>query len=231
MAQMRKDTLTPKLVVALVVVVAVGGLYVYAQRSIARDHMALEASERVSFPRPIGPQDHVLGNPAAPLQMIVYTDLECPYCQIYHERNIPYFQRKYGEELVIAYRHYPRPTRPKAYAEAIAAECAAIVGGEPAFWSYVDEIFAISPLNNGLDLAELSRIATRMGLDPIAFESCREGKDAERAVRDDMADGAMAGVTITPSVLLMYGTSHVVVSGSRPAPIEAGIDFLKKKAP
>ena len=33
-----------------------------------------------SLDPPLGPDDHVAGDPAAPYELVMYGDFECPYC-------------------------------------------------------------------------------------------------------------------------------------------------------
>src|SRR3990167_3200829 len=65
------------------------------------------------------------------------------------------------------YRHFPiEQLHPvKARAEAEALECANELGGNKAFWAYLDKLFEVTPSNNQLDLALLPEIAGYVGLE------------------------------------------------------------------
>ena len=55
---------------------------------------------------PLGPQDHVQGNPHAPVRLVEYGDFECPYCgQAY--RVVKVLQEALGDDLLFALRNFP----------------------------------------------------------------------------------------------------------------------------
>lgn len=143
--------------------------------------------------------DHVLGNPNADVVVIEYSDTECPFCKRFHETMLSVMDL-YGKTGQVAwvYRHFPLDMHPKARKEAEALECANEIGGNSAFWKYVDKIYEVTPSNNGLDVAMLPKIAEMVGVDVAKFNTClSSGKYAER-VNSDFADGANVGVRGTP---------------------------------
>jgi protein-disulfide isomerase len=144
--------------------------------------------------------DHILGNPDADVLIIEYSDTECPFCKRFHSTMIE-VMNQYGKsgEVAWVYRHFPLDQlHPKARKEAEALECAGEVGGNEGFWKYTDELYAVTPANNGLDASELPKIAAKVGLNVNAFSSClSSGKYAARVERD-FADGANIGVRGTP---------------------------------
>ncbi len=184
------------------------------------------STESEHLVRPVSEMDHILGNPDAPLKIYVYTDLECQYCKSYHLYTMPTLRKEYGD-LAFVFRHFPQPSRPQAYPEAIAAECAATIGGNEAFWQYVDRIYATTPSNNGLDLGMLDVVAKDLGLDMDAFTSCRSDGVAERRVQFDMLDGAGANIRITPSSVIVYKGESVLVSGDFPNRLRAAINAMR----
>ena len=114
----------------------------------------------------ISETDHMLGNPASPVAIVVYTDLECPFCKSFHN-TMQQVADTYGKNgsVLWVYRHFPlTELHSKAVQESEAAECAADLGGKEAFWDFVDELFKVTPSNNGLDPAELLTIAAYVGL-------------------------------------------------------------------
>lgn len=179
--------------------------------------------------RSVTKDDHTLGSFNSPVQMVVFTDFECPFCKTLHQKTLPLLQRDYGASLLIAYRHFPLSRYSKSRKEAEASECAYILGGHEAFWAYANNTFDVTPSENGLDLNELPKIAQRIGLDVDQFERClAEGKGAAR-VGVDMREGAVAGISITPSIVFRYGTTTVLVEGSYTSRIRAAIEYLLAK--
>jgi len=144
--------------------------------------------------------DHIFGNPNANVLIIEYSDPECPFCKKFHEPMLQ-VMAQYGKSGDVAwvYRHFPLDLiHSKARKESEAMECANELGGNDAFWKYVEKLFAITPANNGLDAAQLPIIAAGLGLDVAKFNAClSSGKYAER-VQKDYESGGNVGVGGTP---------------------------------
>ncbi|MDO8633450.1 MAG: DsbA family protein [Candidatus Wildermuthbacteria bacterium] len=142
--------------------------------------------------------DHVRGPFDAPVTIVEFSDLECPFCKAFHA-TVQQALDEYGDKVRWVYKHFPLDNlHPKADKEAEAAECAGELGGDDKFWEYIDRVFEVTPSNNGLDLALLPQIAKDLGLDEAAFKSCLDsGKYADR-VEADYQQGVQAGVTGTP---------------------------------
>jgi len=173
--------------------------------------------EMAGIMEPVTPRDHIRGNPAAPVKLVEFADTECPLCKRFH----PALQRvvdDYPGKVAWVFRHFPiAEIHPKAPKEHEATECAAELGGEPAFWAYLDRLYAITPSNDRLDPAELPRIAQHVGLDRAPFEQClRSGRHAAR-VAADVADARAAGAPGTPySVIVAPNGRIYAVVGAQP---------------
>ena len=91
---------------------------------------------------PLTADDHIRGDANAPVKIVEFSDLECPYCKSFH----PTMQQvvdQYQGQVVWAYRHLPLENiHPSARPLAEGSECAARLGGNDAFWQYVDYIFS-----------------------------------------------------------------------------------------
>ncbi|HEY0907803.1 MAG TPA: thioredoxin domain-containing protein [Candidatus Paceibacterota bacterium] len=163
---------------------------------------------------PVTSADHVLGNPAAKVKLIVYTDLECPFCKQYHG-NIKTAIAKYSpDDVAVVYRPFPLPFHDKAFKEAEAAECAAEQGGNAKFWAYVDRVFEISPTNNKLDPAELPKIAAHVGLDVTKFNSCLTSGKYKAKIDASIKEGAVAGASGTPYSVLITKDGPTAIKGA-----------------
>ncbi|MEK7662059.1 MAG: DsbA family protein [Patescibacteria group bacterium] len=153
---------------------------------------------------PITPKDHVLGDlNGAKVAIIEFSDTECPFCKRFH----PTLQKIIGDskgEVVWIYRHFPiEQLHSKAKKESEATECAAELGGNDAFWAYLNRLLEITPSNDGLDPAELPKIAKETGLDVAKFNTCLSSGKYKNLVEAQYKDGVKAGVTGTPSSILI----------------------------
>jgi len=189
------------LIVSLALVYNVGKRAEKGPESVSAGVASAPALEKV---RAVNQDDHLRGKKDAPIVVVEFSDLECPYCKILH-KTIQEVVAGYGDDVALVFRHFPLDElHSKARHEAEAAECANELGGSDKFWAYLDRLFAVTPSNNGLDPAELPRIAEYVGLPKGNFASClSSGKYAAR-IQADEEEGMAAGVRGTPySVLLL----------------------------
>jgi len=154
-----------------------------------------------SLPRPLGPDDHVQGPDAAPLELVMYGDFECPYCAASQSILARVLRRLEGE-LRFAFRHLPlESVHPHARHAAEAAEAAAAQG---AFWEMHDALYAA---RGRLEDADLVAHARGLGLD--ADRVGRELDEHTHAgrVERDAAEAAEHGLSSTP-VFFVNGVQH-----------------------
>lgn len=188
--------------------------------------------------RPVSAEDHIRGNPDAPVKVIEFSDFECPFCKRFH-RTMKLLMDDYAAEdnVVWVYRHFPLDSlHSKARKEAQAAECANEIGGNDAFWAFAEQIFEITPSNNGLDLALLPQIANEIGVDKAAFEAClqgdaRGGKYAAH-IEEDLQDAVASGGTGTPHTLVIGPSGQAYpINGAQPqAAVKSIVDLALAEA-
>jgi len=161
--------------------------------------------------------DHILGDPKAPLVIVEYADFECPWCKIFYT-TLHQIVSAYGGKVTWVYRHFPIPSlHPKAFKEAEASECAAKLGGEVAFWKYADQIYSVTPSNNGLDPAILPKIAKDIGLNETAFNSCLNSGLFTKKISQARLEGQAAGAQATPySIIVTHGLTYPINQGALP---------------
>ncbi len=95
--------------------------------------------------------DYILGNKDADVIIYEYSDTECPFCKRFHATMHELINNNKGK-VAFVYRQFPLDSiHPKTRKESEALLCAGELGGNDAFWKYLDTIFEITPSNNGLD--------------------------------------------------------------------------------
>jgi protein-disulfide isomerase len=145
---------------------------------------------------PIQPDDHVQGSPEALYTLVEYGDYECPDCGRLFV-TIRDLHAEFGEDLRLAFRHYPRSgIHPHAQQAAEAAEAA---GAQGRFWEMHDVLFANQ---SALRTKDLYRYAEQLSLDTRRFRDELKGRTYEERVRQDFRRGVENGVYGTPSLFI-----------------------------
>ncbi len=147
--------------------------------------------------------DHVNGEKDARILLFEYSDMECPYCKKFH----PTAQKivdSYKGEVAWVYRHLPLPFHANAQKEAEASECVNELGGNTAFWKFVNAIFIkTNSGGTGIGLADLGTLAKDAGVGEAKFITCLDsGKYADR-VKSDVDTATGLGINGTPSNILL----------------------------
>ncbi len=186
------------------------------------------ANANLDAVRPIDATDHVLGLLSAPVKIIEYSDTECPFCKRFHTTTKQQVLQNYGDKIAWVFRHFPLKTlHSKALHEAEALECAAALGGNEKFFAYLDRIFTITPSNDGLDPAELPRIAQFVGLPVDAFNVCLSSGVSIPRVEADLQNAIASGGQGTPYsiVIARDGKTKYPINGALPySAVKAIID-------
>jgi len=139
--------------------------------------------------------DHVLGDPAAPVTILEYGDYECPYCGA-AEPVLRQLLVECEGRVRLVFRNYPlADVHPYALTAALAAEAAAEQG---AFWSMHDQLLAHQ---DRLTDADLRRYAEEIGIDGDRVVGAAAQRFGDK-VESDFAAGVLAGVPGTPTLFI-----------------------------
>lgn len=194
--------------------------HVERQRAEAAQRGQREAGARTAAMLPVSKgRDHIRGNPGAPVTLIEYSDFECPFCKRFHATLKKVVDGSNGQVKWV-YRHFPldelHPV--KARKEAAAAECAAELGGNNAFWKFADRFFELTPSNNQTDIdTVLPQIAREIGLDKAQFASCLASGRHDRRVEEDYQSAVASGGRGTPWTIIVSKSGKTFpLSGAQP---------------
>jgi protein-disulfide isomerase len=146
-----------------------------------------------------------LGSSSARLQLIVFNDLECPFCRSFHE-TVTQISREFPADLGIVFVHLPLPNHRLAYPAARAAECAAghdAVGGATAtnenFARMVEVMFRNQ---DSLGLKSWSAYAKDAGIsDTVGFLACASSSTRVPRVERGIELAQEIGIGGTPAVI------------------------------
>ncbi len=177
--------------------------------------------------------DHILGNPDAEVIIVEYTDFECPFCKQFHA-TIKTIMDEYGQKGQVAWvmRNFPlQQLHPNAPKIAEAAECVASVGGNDAYWKFIDSVFLQAPINTFYDLAKLDTTVSGIGVNVKAFQSCYQSGTFKDKIQTEFNDAVAAGGQGTPfSVLVSKDGENTPIPGALPlANMKAAIDSVLAK--
>ena len=168
---------------------------------------------------PITSEDHIRGDVNAPVKIVEYSDTECPFCKRFHTTLLKVID-EYGASGKVAwvYRHFPLDQlHSKARKEAEATECAAELGGNDTFWAYLDRMMEVTPANNGLDPAELPKIAQFVGLDTAKFNDCLSSGKFAQKIEEHVQNAFATGGNGTPwSIVVAKSGKKYPLSGAQP---------------
>lgn len=184
---------------AMIVIVLVFSVALFKKWHSTGDYTSLSQDDKLPTREKleINDSDHIIGPKDAPVQVMVYSDFECPACLKYQKtikRAIEYF----GDKIVVAYRHYPLRFHMHAMTAAIASECAADQGK---FWEMHDALFSIN--ENGLMTDEkIRQTGAEIGLDNVKFLQCLDGNDHQDEISIEAARGKTFGVSGTPATFV-----------------------------
>jgi protein-disulfide isomerase len=223
----------------IVAAVIIGGAVVYTNKNnpnpAARNDVVARPSveEKKADAKNISPVtegDHIRGSINAPIKIVEYSDMECPFCIRLHA-TLAQIVKEYPNDVAWVYRHMPLSSHPKAMTEAIATECVAELGGEDKFWLYLDKIYANAVGNNRMDLSLLPKYAAEFGIDTTKFNTCLiEAKYAEK-INKTVKEGFDAGAEGTPFTVIITSTGeHLPIAGAQPIEVwRQVIDEIKAR--
>ncbi len=163
------------------------------KRGVAADIVVvLQAPRRIV---PVTERDPAQGSRLASVQLVVFSDFQCPYCR----RAMPVLKRlvaKYGDQARLVWKDFPLPTHPMAALAAEAAQCAHDQGK---FWDYHDRLFGEA---QNLEPTRLRTLAAEVGVDMAVFNQCMESRQHRDRVATSLREGRRLGVEATPTVFI-----------------------------
>ncbi len=153
------------------------------------------------------------GPEGAPVTIVGFDDLECPFCARLHDAIFPALLARYGNQVHFVYKDYPLPMHPWAMRAAIDVDCLA-EQSVPGYWNEVDHIHAhagelggaeksVETANKTLDALTLEE-GKRQHVDEAKLQGCVEKQATKGEVEASMREGYALGLNSTP-VLFVNG--------------------------
>lgn len=145
----------------------------------------------------VGP--HLDGPADAPIKVVEYGDLTCSSCRQWHNMDIKeQLRADFGDQISFEYRHFPVITASSTrWAEA--AQCAA---EQDLFWPFHDYVYENLETYPTVNSERLQEIASAIGLEPGAFDSCLDSGRYRQFVTQAIARARNDGARGTPTFLI-----------------------------
>lgn len=178
----------PWVIVGVLLVVLIGGSVWYSNVAAERNNEGIIL------------EPHISGNPDATVELIEFSDLQCPACAAFQ----PYVNEvlaEYGDSVRFEYRHFPLPMHPMAEPAARAAEAA---GQQGAFFEFVDLVFSEQATwsKSANPAAAFIQYADTLELDIDQFKRQMNASMLRERINANKQDGLERGVTGTPTFFL-----------------------------
>jgi len=138
----------------------------------------------------------VKGDPKAPVTIIEFTDLQCPFCGRFAQRTFARIDDEYIKTGKVRYivKDFPLESiHPNAFRAAQATHCAA---EQNRAWDMHDRLFANQ---QKLNKEDLTADAAALGLDTAQFDACLNSDRHNPEIRREMATALASGVNGTPA--------------------------------
>jgi len=151
------------------------------------------------------------GGPAtAPVTIVLFDDLECPFCARMHAQLFPALTARYGNEVRVVYRDFPLDQHPWAMRAAIDSNCLAAQSGT-GYWNLVDYVHAhagelggadksLATANEALDALTLDE-GKKQKVDDAVLAACVKKQDAAPIEASKHAAEGL-GVEATPALFI-----------------------------
>jgi protein-disulfide isomerase len=137
-----------------------------------------------------------LGDPAAPVTAVEFSDFTCPFCQRVRPM-LEAFVRERASRVKLFYKPFPIESHPGALEAAQAAEWAR---AHDRFWPMHDALFESPHAAASPD--ELADLVREVGGDPADLRAALDEKRHLKAVRESQAEARAAGIRGTPTLFL-----------------------------
>jgi len=150
------------------------------------------------------------GPPDAPVTIVLFDDLECPFCAKMHAQLFPALQDRYKDKVRIVYRDFPLEQHPWAMHAAIDSNCLATQSPK-AYWNLVDYVHAHASELGGDEksLAKATETLDKLTLDEGKREKADESvlsacvkKQDQAPIKASMDVATSLGISATPALFI-----------------------------
>lgn len=157
-------------------------------------------------------RDYSRGPIFAPLQLVEFSDYECPACRNFYF-PLDDLLKQYADKVHFVFKNYPLDRecndeldRDMHRSACYAAHFARCAGEQGKFWEVTDYIFRLEELDDPKSKPEvdaaIARASEALNLDGQAIQQCLQSGRQIKKIKQDLSEGSRMGVAGTPSLWL-----------------------------
>lgn len=178
------------------------------QEQMAADYyqqLKEEYNVKILLPKPkppeikidLGDDPALSGNSNSKVQVVEFSDFECPYCKRMQKEAIT-VREKFGDKIHWVFKDFPLPMHAQAMPAHIAANCAA---QQDKYVPMHDALFDSAP---DLGESKIKQLAQSLGLQMDQFNNCIADKNGKllNEIEQDIQYGQNIGVNGTPALFI-----------------------------
>lgn len=159
----------------------------------------------------MGSDRAVLGDRKAPIKLFVYSDFQCPYCKRGYD-TVEELRKKYGNKIVVMFKHLPLPFHPMALPAAQRFEAIALESPKKAY-NFHNEVFKNQQgLSGGEEF--LDGLVKKVGADLAKVKKNLDSAKVKKHIEADKEEAQKYGIQGTPGFVV----AGITVKGAYPLP-------------
>lgn len=171
--------------------------------SLLRGRLWKKYDVKILLPEPEPPvqkisvdDDPALGNPKAPVTIVMFSDFQCSACSAAHP-VVKEVMQQYGDRVRLVLRDFPLGAiHVNAWK---AAEAAGAANAQGKFFEYIEILYKNQ---KALDNASLKAYASQLGLNRVKFDAELDKGIYAAEISKDVDDGEFYGLRSTPTLFI-----------------------------
>jgi protein-disulfide isomerase len=176
---------------------------------VNRDNSGDNAADTVAWSQ-IPADGRTLGDPDAPVEFVVYSDFQCPFCKQFDTQDLPKVINNFvtDGQVKVVWRPMPiisqGPLDSPDNESVQAAEAALCAADQNQFWPYSEALYAAQGAENSGVFSDdmLKQTAADLNLDTETFNACLDSGEKQDEVLKLRQEGIDSGVQGTPTFLI-----------------------------
>ena len=205
--------------------VLIGAAVLVALVAVALIVLLNQGSGSPNAPSATAPVEISYGAADAPVVVVEYADLQCPYCRQFALGPEKQLRQDYADKGLVrfVFRNFPFIGKESTWA----AEAAWCANDQGRFWDYHDKLYQEQGGENQGVFAQdnLKRFAAELGLDTAQFNACVDSGKYASVVRAEFDEARRRRINSTPTLLV---DGQLIPNGSSYPVLQAAIEAALK---